>query len=389
MSNTAFANISTTKHSIRNIIGFGLAEGYSIALWKLPNQNNINLLLSSRAKLIDDLTIEECAPGFAFAPFDNAKAKLFFEADHLFEISNKGVAEKTNKQLLDIIEKSQNNSKLQFHKSSTQIIPEPEDTYINLVKDCINAIEAGAFEKVVPSKQHALAVSDSFDMLDGFEKLTKKYPLAMVSLISDSTIGTWMGATPELLVSTDKKGIFRTVALAGTQSYLENISLKNISWTQKEIEEQALVERYIISCFKKIRVREYEEHGPKTVQAGNLLHLRSDFEVDMKEVNYPQLGSVMLKLLHPTSAVCGMPLESSFKFLQENENYNREFYSGFLGPVNIDHESYLFVNLRCLKWCGDKIILYAGAGVTIDSIPEQEEKEVQLKFETIRTALEI
>ena len=77
---------------------------------------------------------------------------------------------------------------------------------------------------------------------------------------------------------------------------------------QKDIEEQALVERYVISCFKKIRLREYDEHGPKTMIAGNVLHLKTEFEVDMVATNFPQLGSVMLNLLHPTSAVCGMPL---------------------------------------------------------------------------------
>ena len=136
-------------------------------------------------------------------------------------------------------------------------------------------------------------------------------------------------------------------------------------------------------------MREFDEHGPKTVQAGNLAHLKSDFEVNMKEVSYPQLGSVMLKLLHPTSAVCGMPLDTSFKFLQENESYDREFYSGYLGPVNINSECHLFVNLRCLKFCGDHLFLYAGAGVTIDSEPEMEWKEVEIKMETILQALGI
>jgi isochorismate synthase len=70
--------------------------------------------------------------------------------------------------------------------------------------------------------------------------------------------------------------------LAGTQKAQGENPLKSAAWTQKEIEEQALVSRYIVDCFKKIRLREYDEHGPKTVLAGNLLHLRSDFKVDMK-----------------------------------------------------------------------------------------------------------
>jgi isochorismate synthase len=322
-----------------------------------------------------------------FAPFNPEVPKYFLAGDHHFEINDETINEITPGQVKEMTLKSSLNTKLKFYSGTYNSANIDNQDYEELVKLSLNAVEAGTFEKVVPSMQRRIDINSDFDLLHAFDELNKKYPMAMVSLLSDSTIGTWLGASPELLVSTDKNGIFKTIALAGTQVYNENIPLRNISWTQKEIEEQALVERYIISCFKKIRVREYDEHGPKSVQAGNLIHLKSDFEVDMKEVNYPQLGSVMLKLLHPTSAVCGMPMEPSLKFLQENEAHEREFYAGFLGPVNIDQESHLYVNLRCLKWKGDHILLYAGAGVTIDSLPQQEVEEVEIKMETIKKAL--
>jgi isochorismate synthase len=148
-----------------------------------------------------------------------------------------------------------------------------------------------------------------------------------------------------------------------------------------------LVERYIISCFKKIRLREYDEYGPKTVVAGNLMHLKSEFTVDMKETNFPQLGTIMLRLLHPTSAVCGMPLEPALEFLNRHEGYNRSFYSGFLGPVNIDEQIHIFVNLRCMQLRQADAVLYAGAGVTSDSIPEKEWEETEMKMNTLMRVL--
>jgi isochorismate synthase len=375
------------KHVVKSIVSYGLEQGYSIALWRLPNQTTINLLLATESKTVTDLSIEDSQPGFVFAPFNPEVPKYFLAGDHHFEINDETINEITPGQVKEMTLKSSLNTKLKFYSGTYNSANIDNQDYEELVKLSLNAVEAGTFEKVVPSMQRRIDINSDFDLLHAFDELNNKYPMAMVSLLSDSTIGTWLGASPELLVSTDKNGIFKTIALAGTQVYNENIPLRNISWTQKEIEEQALVERYIISCFKKIRVREYDEHGPKSVQAGNLIHLKSDFEVDMKAVNYPQLGSVMLKLLHPTSAVCGMPMEPSLKFLQENEAHEREFYAGFLGPVNIDQESHLYVNLRCLKWKGDHILLYAGAGVTIDSLPQQEVEEVEIKMETIKKAL--
>jgi isochorismate synthase len=389
MSTTTSTPIQTDiKELKRQIVGFALSHGFSVALWRLPNQQKINLLVAKSKRMLDEVTIEELKSGFVMAPFSPTGSKYFLEVEHLFEFTN-DLSELTHGQFAEQVEKSDFKGLPKFHVTKSTALETTSESFLELVKLSINAIESGAFEKVVPSTHRKVEVSKDFDLLDAFDSLSQQYPTAMVSLVSDSTFGTWMGASPELLVSTDKHNIFRTVALAGTQPFKEGVSMRSVSWTQKEIEEQALVERYIISCFKKIRVREYDEHGPKTVQAGNLIHLRSDFEVNMKEVNLPQLGSVMLKLLHPTSAVCGMPMDASFKFLEANEGYDREFYAGYLGPVNIDSESHLFVNLRCLKWCGDHINQFAGAGVTIDSVPDQELKEVEIKFETIRKAIGI
>jgi isochorismate synthase len=386
---TITPNKTDVKKLKRQIVSLALSQGFSVALWRLPNQAKINLVLSTNRKALDDVTMEELKPGFVMAPFSLTGSKYFLEASHLFECDADELTELTPDQFTEQAYQYKHTGQPKFHIVKTQAPVTSSESFLDLVKLSINAIESGAFEKVVPSTQRKIDVPNDFDLLNAFDALSNHYPAAMVSLVSDSIMGTWMGASPELLVSTDKHNIFRTVALAGTQPFQEGVSLRSISWTQKEIEEQALVERYIISCFKKIRIREYEEHGPKTVQAGNIIHLRSDFEVNMKEIGYPQLGTVMLKLLHPTSAVCGMPMDASYKFLEANETYNREFYSGYLGPVNIHNESHLFVNLRCMKYCGDHIYQFAGAGVTIDSVPELELQEVEMKFETIRKAINI
>ncbi|MCU0369328.1 MAG: chorismate-binding protein, partial [Cyclobacteriaceae bacterium] len=116
----------------------------------------------------------------------------------------------------------------------------------------------------------------------------------------------------------------------------------------------------------------------------NVMHLKTEYEVDMLATNFPQLGSVMLKLLHPTSAVCGMPYEAALDFLKNQEGYDREFYSGFLGPIQIKNESHIYVNLRCMQLFNKFVRLYAGAGVTIDSIPEMEMEETEIKMQNLQ-----
>ena len=388
------ASVSTenkTETEIFNfLLGHAMESDLPIAFWRLPNTSVRHLIISQQHRALEkNAALEELPTGFIFAPFDREKPRLFLPGDLIFSFENETLREPETP--VEIASAAWLMEKIRSHtpKQNTRLNGQPftysknANDFIELVRKSISKIEQGEFEKIVPSRPRLVDLPEDFDVVRSFERLCEQYVNGLISFVSIPGIGSWLGASPEALVSIEDKSIFKTVALAGTQPYHEGMNLRSVAWTQKEIEEQALVERYVISCFKKIRLREYEEHGPKTIVAGNLVHLKSDFTVNLKATNFPQLGSVMLELLHPTSAVCGMPLENSLEFLRENEGYDREFYSGFLGPVNINNDIHLFVNLRCMKLLDNQAILYAGAGVTIDSNPEKECEETEIKFNTL------
>ena len=361
---------------------------FSFALWRLPDSPTLFLAAAGQIQEWSEINLEESSPGFLFSPFNPAEKKIFVPADNLLTFEAGQLIYSHGSSLEGILQaKSHHLSRRkkgdQYHSSPQRKSSHHDDHYKDLVTKCREEILKGNFEKIVPSRTKEVELPADFDLLNAFNRLCELYPKAMVSIFSSPMTGTWVGATPEMLVSITRDQHFHTVALAGTQPYHEGADLRNITWTQKDIEEQALVERYIISCFKKIRLREYEEHGPKTIIAGNILHLKTHFDVDMVATNFPQLGSVMLKLLHPTSAVCGMPLDASLAFLKEHEGYDRQFYSGYLGPVNMDQESHLYVNLRCMQLSNTSATLFAGAGVLGDSDPEKEWHETEMKINTL------
>jgi isochorismate synthase len=388
MANTPLQEESELFHILLN---HAYENEYSFALWQLPNSQEKNLILSFTSTPPLNTILEELPEGFIFSPFDIQKQKYFLKADLKFSFTNKTLCEprtpleiSSQNWLGEVVSKA-NLKKAKPHYPNKKFTGASADKnqFEQLVQASVQQIEAGTFEKIVPSRSKSIELPKSFDAIEAFQKLCKSYPGAMVSFISIPSVGTWLGATPELLVSVEGQSTFRTVALAGTKIFKEGINLKDVAWTQKEIEEQALVSRYIINNFKKIRLREFDEHGPKTMVAGNLMHLKTEFSVDMIATNFPQLGSVMLNLLHPTSAVCGMPLEPSLKFLEQNENYDREFYSGYLGPVKTNNNIHIYVNLRCMQLFEQHAIVYAGAGVTVDSVPEHEWEETEMKLNTL------
>ena len=77
----------------------------------------------------------------------------------------------------------------------------------------------------------------------------------------------------------------------------------------------------------------------------------------------------------------------ALSFIQQHEGYDREFYSGYLGPVNVGNKTHLFVNLRCMKIQNNVATLYAGGGITEDSEPEKEWQETEMKCQTMLLSL--
>jgi isochorismate synthase len=388
--------ITTHTHTYKT--GWEVAKqmGYAAALWRLPKQTTRHLIVDFESPIQNPtIDLEELPMGFVVHPFQNvANNNAIFVKSDFYVNSEQVISEKANAQTLDF------KDAIEHHKPAAKKtvffdkIPKI-NTYEKIVTQAIRSIENGDFQKVVLSRSQSYGLSEAPSFTDWFESLCEAYPSAFVSLVYVPQYNQcWLGASPETLVSMSSEGVFKTVSLAGTQSVYDadgqTISVKNATWTQKEIEEQAFVSRYIIDCLKKIRVREFIEEGPKTVVAGNLMHLRTDFSIDSRAINFPELATVMLELLHPTSAVCGMPKNAARHFIETHEGYNRAFYGGFLGPINVQQNTVdLFVNLRCVAITDQVATFFAGAGITEDSIPHKELKETELKMQTLLKVLDV
>ncbi|MBC3538170.1 chorismate-binding protein [Rufibacter sediminis] len=362
-----------------------------VALWRLPNTQEVQVVVASGVQHALP-PMEGPQKGFAFCPFQvSASAPVTFLPADLYFSGKAGTAPELGDTVLPTAFwadfqksglKTDLAGKWPSHPAGT--VPSiARDAFEKTVSTSIKSMQAGCLEKVVLSRTKTLPLFEGFDLLHAFTQLTQLYATAFVSLVAIPGIGTWLGATPELLVQVDRHRVFRTVALAGTQPLTDGLTPADAIWRQKEIEEQALVQRYIVSCFRHLRLREYVEMGPRTVRAGNLLHLRTDFSAAMDEVGFLKLGTQMLELLHPTSAVGGMPKAAALQMIGQLELHERRYYSGYLGPVQLGQETHLFVNLRCVELGQDTVTAYAGAGMTADSVPAKEWVETELKMQTV------
>ena len=359
----------------------------AVALYRMPGKQSFWAIVDPHQgiPIINGQLPEVTEPGFAASPFTIGEKGVFIRSGLLYNTVRGWLSENKLSESHKVVPAY---DLLPFYeKINVQPLSHSQGYFEQMVERALEAIAEGHFQKVVPSRTLPVNLPEHFDILEAFKEATRRYPLAFVSLVHSPGIGTWLGATPETLVQLDNQDTFKTMALAGTRRLSANQSLEEVSWQQKEIEEQALVSRYIINCFKKIRLREFDEVGPHTVRAGNLAHLQTTFTVDTKETNRPDLLTVMLELLHPTSAVCGMPRQAAVTFLSTYEKHQRKLYSGWLGPVNVEKQTHLFVNLRCLEYGSTKALLYAGVGVLKGSNPQKEWLESEAKCQTLLSVI--
>lgn len=241
--------------------------------------------------------------------------------------------------------------------------------YLDEVKKAIEIIRENNLPKLVISRPIKKDFSD-LNLLESFKNICDKYKNTLCYLlISNDEI--WIGATPEILGRFNKKSKeFFTMSLAGTLPLNED-------WSEKEIEEQKPVSKYILEKLnhfsEEVKVSETYTHI-----SGNIKHLRNDFSAKIE----PEKLENLIKKLHPTPAVCGIPKEFCKEKILEIENYNREFYAGYI-KIETEEEIYYFVNLRCAKIFKNKIIAFAGGGITLKSNPEKEWQETELKSQAI------
>lgn len=248
------------------------------------------------------------------------------------------------------------------------------DEYARDFSSFHSRISDGTFSKIVLARQSVDVIGNPEPPRRLFERACHLYSNMFVALVSTPVSGTWLTATPELLLESGGSE-YRTIALAGTMG-LWGRTL----WNEKNKNEQQYVASYIEECISGFS-DECSCKGPYTVAAGDVCHLRTDFSFSLKDKSL--LGDFLAKL-HPTPAVCGLPKSAAMDFILANESVARRYYSGFMGTIGSDGSANLYVSLRCMEICGNEYRLHAGGGLIADSEEESEWNETESKMQTIR-----
>lgn len=353
--------------------------------YRKPNEKRVNGVLQQTNDLC--FTNDFTEKGFVFSPFDDTEKTVLMPLENSESLQTDSVISKPPTEFVA----GEKVTAIEDLKARQQ--------HINLIKKGVAAISNNQFKKVVLSRQETVTVSEP-NPIAIFKNLLNAYTSAFVYCWYHPKVGLWLGATPETLIKIEGSR-FSIMALAGTQDHKGTL---DVVWQDKEKQEQQFVTDFIIENLKPL-VESFKVSDVETVKAGNLLHLKTMISARLKsDSNLKEVVS----LLHPTPAVCGLPKLDTKQFILDNEHYNRAFYTGFLGELNmetklqsrsakrnIENRAYtihrkstrLYVNLRCMQLKNAEAIIYVGGGITKHSNPEREWQETVSKSLVIKNVL--
>lgn len=386
MKNLAYEAKLNKNIGLNNLKAFfnnAVKNNLPAVLWHSPNEKK-SFALTSFSEINNKDVDFNNFKGFVFSDF-SGKNNLLINADLVVDETGLAVISTDSKKSEAFLKKLNCESKenIYFKNDLINDINYTKDEYIDLVEKTIDFIKSGESQKIVTSRTKKVNFNHGFNLIEIFNSLVQKYNSAFVSLISIPNVGTWIGASPEILLKIKDQKL-TTMSLAGTQIY-KGQPLEEVEWGLKEKEEQSMVTEYIEKAFIDSGAENYKKSNNKTAIAGNVLHIQTMFEYKSDKIN--EFANKFLKNLPPTPAVCGLPKDISKKFILGNEIHNREFYSGFLGAVNINEKTELFVNLRCMQIKDNYSLIYVGGGITADSVPEKEWYETELKSRTLLSVI--
>lgn len=367
------------NEKLKEIHTICLEKNLPFATFRLPRQSDTTSYIQTSPHTVQWRSIHDISEkrGFIMAPFDTRNGKKYIMVKPDIVVKEKIVSQA----ILNTLNKVPSNQMPEWNLEEPVLIERKQ--YLDQVKTIKRSISTGAFQKTVLSRTIKINGNYISSITKIFEQACRKHPNAFVYIFK-SDDHFWLGASPEPILRLSE-GTFSTVSLAGTRpSRKENMDIRN--WTMKEVLEQEYVTRYIHDRLREFKIRDYRVTSPYVKKAGDLVHLRTDFKFSYDQVE----GKIweLLDELHPTPAVAGQPKDDAIAFIKQLEPHDREYYAGFLGPVQSDEVIDLFVNLRCVKITPDYLSLFIGGGITLESVPEDEWEETQLKARSLMSIIE-
>lgn len=254
------------------------------------------------------------------------------------------------------------------------------ETWASLVKQVTGDQQLQQTPKVVLCRETRLQTAE---VANGWQLLRDwqgQQPNCYQFGIQISQEQSFFGCSPERLFKRQDEYV-QTEALAGTCSKGKTPEqsakfAQQLLQDPKNIHENELVADDILKQLRTLTKTVQLESNAHLVELRQVNHLCRDIQGELR------LGvseGDILKALHPTAAIGGLPRAEAKTFIEQNEGVSRGWYAGAFGMIG-DLESEFCVTIRSVQQQGQQLSLYAGAGIVAGSEPYAEWHELNSKL---------
>ncbi|MEV0650150.1 isochorismate synthase [Phytomonospora sp. NPDC050363] len=265
----------------------------------------------------------------------------------------------------------------------------PEDHYLDSVRTALSLMDEGGLEKAVLARSLVLRPRRPVSVPALVRGLAGGDPRGHTFAVPIPGRRTLVGASPELLVR--RRGRVVTAhPLAGSRPRTgdpvrDEATVAELLTCDKDRREHAFVVDAIATALAPHCRNVNAPASPGVTTTGAMLHLGTVITAELRD---PATSALELACaLHPTPAVCGTPTGRARELIGSVEGFERGFYAGMVGWTDRSGDGEWAVAIRCAEVDGDRLRLFAGAGIVPGSQPEAELAETSAKFRTLLGAL--
>ncbi|MEM6160784.1 isochorismate synthase [Erwinia sp. P6884] len=267
-----------------------------------------------------------------------------------------------------------------------EMLPPPTDHMIHtpgqadwthLVTRALAAITGGALDKVVLARATDLHFSSAVSPAALLAASRAINPHCYHFMLASGPQDAFVGSSPERLYLRQHQQM-QSEALAGTCAGSADDGLayhlaQKLLADEKNQRENLMVVADIRQRLQPI-AGQIHVAPVEVVRLRNVQHLRRKIHCALRVLD----DAACLAQLQPTAAVAGLPRQPARRFLQEHEPFQRGWYAGSVGYLSLA-ESEFAVALRSAQVTGDRVRLYAGAGIVAGSQASEEWRELDQK----------
>jgi isochorismate synthase len=274
-----------------------------------------------------------------------------------------------------------------LESATASLVPDEDGAarWASLVGDALARIGARKLDKVVAARCSHLVASQRIDVASALERMGRAYPDCTRFAVQRGA-SVFLGVTPERLVTL--RGFrFEADALAGSARRDEDDdegALSALLDSDKDRREHAFVVSAIRAALGPIceDLRVPAEPVIRTLR--NVHHLWTPIAGVLRE---PAHALDLVRALHPTPAVCGLPKAEALEWIASHEPTPRGWYAGAVGWFDATGDGSFSVAIRSGVIEERQAWLYAGAGIVEGSDPAREYAETAVKQAPLLSAL--